>query len=226
MKKIRVLVCDDHILFREGVKSVLSAEPDIQVVGEAGDGAEAVTKASQLHPDVALVDISMPVLRGYEVVRQIRKNDPSIHCLMLTVYDDEELVARCLNAGALSYVVKDAPPGQLIYAVRCAARGERYLSPKALKGIVGQHAKAERATTRYDLLSDRERQILVMLAEGNSLKEVATKLKLSVKTVDVHRYNIMRKLDLHDRAQLIHFAIRNKLVGDYPLGPAGNNGLG
>jgi two-component system, NarL family, response regulator NreC len=218
VKKIRVLVCDDHVLFREGVKSVLSGEPDIQLVGEAGDGAEAVAKASQLHPNVVLVDIGMPVLRGYEVVRQIRKNDPSIHSLMLTVYDDEELVARCLNAGATGYVVKDTPPAQLVYAVRCAAKGERYLSPKALKGIVGHHVKAERATTRYDLLSDRERQILVMLAEGSSLKDVASKLKLSVKTVDAHRYNIMRKLDLHDRTQLIHFAIRNKLIGDYPVG--------
>jgi DNA-binding NarL/FixJ family response regulator len=212
-RKIKVLICDDHIVFRRGVRSVLETEPDIEIVGEAGDGAEAVAQARTLHPHVVLLDIAMPVLRGFDVAQRIRKIDPRIHVLMLTVYDDEDLVARCLSAGAAGYVLKDAPPEQLVYAVRTVARGQRYLSPRALRGIVGSYLKSgEGLTTRYNRLSDREREILVLLAEGSSLKDVATKLKLSVKTVDAHRHHIMSKLDLHNRTELIRYAIRKKLI--------------
>lgn len=212
-KKISVLICDDHSVFREGVRSILSGERDMQVIGQAGDGMEAVKKARELKPDVVLMDIAMPVMRGFDAARRIHSTDSGIRILMLTIYDDEELVARCLSAGAAGYVLKDSPPEQLIYAVRCVARGEQYLSPKALKGIIGTIGKgAPQVTTRYDLLSDREREILVMLAEGESLKEVATHLNLSVKTVDAHKYNIMKKLDVHDRTELIRFAIRQKLI--------------
>jgi two-component system, NarL family, response regulator NreC len=208
-----VLICDDHSVFREGVRSILSAEPDVTVVGQAGNGVEAVKKARELRPDVVLMDIAMPIMRGFDATQRIQKLDPGIHVLMLTVYDDEDLVARCLTAGAVGYILKDAPPEQLVYAVRCAAAGERYLSPKALKGLVGPVATGiPKITTRYDLLSDREREILIRLAEGESLKEVATVLNLSVKTVDAHKYNIMRKLDVHNRTELIRFAIRQKLV--------------
>lgn len=212
-KKINVLICDDHSVFREGVRSILSGEPDMVVVGQAGNGAEGVKKARELSPDVVLMDIAMPVMRGFDATRRIVKMDPHIRVLMLTVYDDEDLVARCLSAGAAGYVLKDAPPEQLVYAIRTVARGERYLSPKALKGVIGGlTAGAPQVSTRYDLLSDREREILVLLAEGDSLKEVASLLNLSVKTVDAHKYNIMRKLDVHDRTELIRFAIRQKLI--------------
>jgi two-component system response regulator NreC len=211
--KIRVLICDDHSVFRHGVKSILSGEPDMEVIGEAGDGAQAVHLAKELQPDVVLMDIAMPVLRGFDAARRILRDNQKMRVLMLTVYDDEELVARCLTEGAAGYVLKDSPAEQLVYAVRSAARGEQYVSPKALKGIVGHYVKGvDRVATRYDLLSDREREILVMLAEGSALKDVASKLKLSVKTVDAHRYNIMTKLGLHDRTELIRFAIRNKLI--------------
>ena len=211
--KLSVLICDDHSVFREGVRSILSGERDMTVVGQAGDGLDAVKKARELHPDVVLMDIAMPVMRGFDAARRIHTFDPKIRVLMLTVYDDEDLVARCLAAGAAGYVLKDSPPEQLTYALRCVARGEQYLSPKALKGVIGTFTKGVRhVTTRYELLSEREREILVMLAEGQSLKEVATQLDLSVKTVDAHKYNIMRKLDLHDRTGLIRFAIRQKLI--------------
>jgi len=213
LKKITVLICDDHSVFREGVRSILAGERDAIVVGQAGNGAEAVKKARELRPDVVLMDIAMPIMRGFDATRRIHRLDPAIRVLMLTVYDDEDLVARCLSAGAAGYVLKDAPPEQLIYAIRCVARGEQYLSPGALKGIMGTFSTgASKVTTRYDLLSDREREILVMLADGGSLKDVATHLELSVKTVDAHKYNIMRKLDLHDRTDLIRYAIRQKLI--------------
>jgi two-component system, NarL family, response regulator NreC len=212
-KKINVLICDDHSVFREGVRSILSGEPDMIVVGQASNGAEGVKKARELSPDVILMDIAMPVMRGFDATRRVVKLDPQIRVLMLTVYDDEDLVARCLSAGAAGYVLKDAPPEQLVYAIRTVARGERYLSPKALKGVIGGlTVGAPQVSTRYELLSDREREILVLLAEGDSLKEVASLLNLSVKTVDAHKYNIMRKLDVHDRTELIRFAIRQKLI--------------
>ena len=212
-KKIRVLVSDDHALFREGVKSVLNAQPDIEVVGEAGDGKEAVDLAILLNPDVVLMDISMPVLKGFEATRRINKARPEIHVLILTVYDDEDMVARCLDAGAAGYVLKDSPLEQLVYAIHTVNRGQQYMSPKVLTGVVRQYiSQPSEFKAGYDLLSDREREILVLLAEGHSLKDIATQLNLSVKTVDAHKVNLMRKLDLHDRSELIRYAIRKRLV--------------
>jgi DNA-binding NarL/FixJ family response regulator len=212
-RPIKVLVCDDHALFREGVKTILSRASDVKVIGEAADGIQAVELARKLRPDVVLMDISMPALRGVDAVRRIRKGRPEVRVLMLTIYDDEEVVARCLEAGASGYLVKDAPPSQLVYAIQAAARDQRYMSPGVLKPLVGHYAKrSDKPRTTYDLLSDREREILVLLAEGVSLKEIAGKLNLSVKTVDAHKYNLMRKLDVHDRTSLIRFAIRTKLI--------------
>jgi two-component system, NarL family, response regulator NreC len=212
-KKINVLVCDDHILFREGVKAILERESSIEIVGEASDGKQAVDQAKLLRPDVILMDISMPVLKGFDATRRIKRFLPDARILILTVYDDEDLVTRCLNAGALGYLVKDSPPAQVVFAIEAASRGEQYLSPKVLKGVMNRFVNSSsEAKTRYDLLSDREREVLVMLAEGASLKEVATQLNLSVKTIDAHKCNLMRKLDLHDRSELIRYAVRKKLV--------------
>jgi two-component system response regulator NreC len=212
-KKITVLVCDDHALFREGVKTILNSQPDIEVVGEAADGKEGVEQAIRLYPDVVLMDISMPVLKGFEAVRRIKKARPDIKILILTVYDDEDMVARCLDAGAAGYVLKDSPPLQLVYAIQTVHHGQQYMSPRVLTGVVRQYI-SQPADFRggYELLSDREREILVLLAEGQSLKDIATRLNLSVKTVDAHKYNLMRKLDLHDRSELIRYAIRKRLV--------------
>ena len=212
-KKVKVLVCDDHALFREGVKTVLNAQPEIEVVGEASDGKQAVEMAWRLHPDVVLMDIRMPVLRGFDATRRIHKALPDVKVLILTVYDDDDMVARCLDAGAAGYLLKDTPPLQLVYAIQTVNSSQRYLSPKVLKGLVAQYIeRSDQLRTTYSLLSDREREILVMLAEGNSLKDIASRLNLSVKTVDAHKYNLMRKLDLHDRTELIRYAIRQKLV--------------
>jgi two-component system response regulator NreC len=212
-KKITVLVCDDHELFREGVKTILNSQPDIRVIGEAADGEQSVARAIELDPDVVLMDISMPLLKGFDAVRRIRKTRPNIKVLILTVSDDEDLVARCLDAGAAGYVLKDSPPLQLVYAIHTVLQGQQFLSPKVLTGLVRQYISQPLDFKEgYDLLSDREREILVFLAEGLSLKEIATKLDLSVKTVDAHKYNLMRKLDLHDRSELIRYAIRKKLV--------------
>jgi two-component system response regulator NreC len=212
-KKIKVLVCDDHQLFREGVKAILNAQPTLEVVGEASDGKEAVDVAMKLNPDVVLMDISMPVLRGFEATRRLKRTRPFIKVLILTVYGDEDLVTRCLDAGAAGYILKDTPPVQLVYAIEAVNQGQQYLSPSVLKGLVRQHiSQPSGLKSGYELLSDREREILVLLAEGESLKDIATRLDLSVKTVDAHKTNLMRKLDLHDRSELIRYAIRKHLV--------------
>ncbi len=210
---LRVLICDDHSLFREGVKAILSAQPEIEIVGEAFDGLQAVEMAKALRPDVVLMDISMPLLKGFDATKRIHRVLPDIQILILTIHDDEDLVTRCLMEGAAGYILKDAPPSQLVYATLAVGRGERYLSPKVLKGVVNAYkVSADRAQTKYDLLSDREREILVLLAGGEALKEIAQRLNLSVKTVDAHKANIMRKLELHDRSELIRYAIRKKLI--------------
>ena len=212
--KVRILICDDHALFREGIKALLAHEPSFEVVGEATDGREAVTMAATLRPDIILMDIAMPDLSGYEATRRIKQANKAARVLILTMYDDEDIIARCLDAGASGYVLKDTPAMQLIYAIQTVRKGGKYLSPEVMKKVVNQYVSgAVRAETRYDRLSGREREILKLLADGLSVKEVASRLDLSVKTVDVHKYNLMRKLDIHDRAELIKYAIQNKLIG-------------
>jgi two-component system, NarL family, response regulator NreC len=212
-KNIRVLICDDHTLFREGIKSLLRNEDSVEVVGEATDGRQAVDRTAALHPNVVLMDISMPDLSGFEATRRLREADESVKVLILTMHDDEELVARCLEAGAAGYIMKDAPASQLIFAIQAVYRGERYLSPGVLgKVVTGYVRNSQRPRTSYDRLSGREREILKLLAEGLSVKEIAALLNLSVKTVDVHKYNLMRKIDVHDRTELIKYAIQKRLI--------------
>jgi len=212
-KRIRVVVCDDHALFREGVKTILNSQPDIEVVAEAADGKESLEQVMRFYPDVVLMDVSMPLLKGFDATRRIKKARPDVKVLILTVYDDEDMVARCLDAGAAGYILKDSPPLQLVYAVQAVYRGEQYMSPRVLTGLVRQYlSQPSEPKAGYELLSDREREILIFLAEGQSLKDIATRLNLSIKTVDAHKVNLMRKLDLHDRSELIRYAIRKGLV--------------
>jgi two-component system response regulator NreC len=210
--RIRVLICDDHALFREGLRAILREQPAFEVVGEARNGLEAVEQTRRLQPDVVLMDIDMPELSGLEATRRICESRIPGKVLILSLYDDEDLVAGCLDAGAAGYVLKDGPSSQLLFAIEAVHRGERYMSPRALSVVV-EHARAGKGTgTRYDLLTDREREVLKLLADGFSSKDVAARLKLSVKTVDAHKYNLMRKLDVHNRASLVKYAIRKKLV--------------
>jgi two-component system response regulator NreC len=212
-QKIAVLLCDDHTLFREGIKAILSAHPSIEIVGEAQDGRQAVSKAHKLRPNVVLMDIAMPDLSGFEATRRILRADPKIKVLILTMYEEEEVITRCLNAGAAGYVLKDAPRSDLLHAVEIVYRGGQYLSSRALKKIVNQHVESSRSTpTGYERLSDREREVLKLLADGLSLKEIAARLLLSVKTIDTHKTNMMRKLDLHDRSEVIKYAIQRNLI--------------
>jgi DNA-binding NarL/FixJ family response regulator len=211
--KITVLLCDDHTLFREGIKAILKDEPSIEIVGEAADGRQAVAKALELHPDVVLMDIAMPDLSGFDATRRILHANSKAKVLILTMYEEEEVINRCLAAGAAGYVLKDAPRAHLIHAIDVVNNGGQYMSSRALKKVVKQYVRgAKSAVTGYERLSDREREVLKLLADGLALKEIATRLVLSVKTVDAHKTNLMRKLDLHDRSELIKYAIQRKLI--------------
>jgi two-component system, NarL family, response regulator NreC len=212
-RKTTVLLCDDHTLFRDGIKAILRDEPSMEIVGEAEDGRQAVSKVHRLAPDVVLMDIAMPDLTGFEATSRILRSHPKTKILILTMYEEEEVITRCLQAGAAGYVLKDAPRSELTHAIDVVRRGGQYLSPRALKKVVKQHVKGAKLTaTDYERLSDREREVLKLLADGLGLKEIAQRLLVSVKTVDAHKTNMMRKLDLHDRSEVIKFAIQRKLI--------------
>jgi two-component system, NarL family, response regulator NreC len=213
IKRTRILICDDHTLFVEGIKAMLRNESSLEIVGEARDGRQAVELVKELKPDLLLMDVSMPDMNGFDATQRVHELDPNIKVLILTMHDEEELVARCLEAGAAGYIIKDAPASQLLYAIEMVQKGERYLSPVVLKQVVAGYVKNSNVPqTSYDRLSPREREVLKLLAEGLSVKEIATRLNLSVKTVDVHKTNLMKKIDVHDRTELIKYAIRQKLI--------------
>ena len=215
MAKIRVLLTDDHTLFRQGVHTLLTAEPDLEVVGEAANGAEAVAKSAEMKPDVVLMDVSMPGLSSFEATRQIRGDRPGAKVLFLTMYDDEDYLAECMEAGASGYVLKDSPAEQLVAAIAEVHRGGSYLSPRMLSHLVDDFRSRVKSATRlprFSTLTRRELEILKFLAEGNSVKEIATTLNLSVKTIEAHKFNLMRKLDIHNKAQLVQYAIQKKII--------------
>jgi two-component system response regulator NreC len=209
---IRVLICEDHALFREGLRAILRDHTHIEIVGDATTGREAVEKAKRQRPDVVLMDLEMPEMSGLEATRRIVQADPVVKVLVLTLYDDEEVVARCLDAGAAGYVLKDGPSDQLLQAMEAVHKGQRYLSPAVLTKVVDYSRRKGRTRTRYDVLTPREREVLKLLADGHPTKEIAARLDLSVKTADVHKTNLMRKLDIHDRAGLVKYAIQRKLI--------------
>jgi two-component system response regulator NreC len=209
---IRVLICEDHALFREGLRAILRDHTHIEIVGEATTGREAVEKAKRLRPEVVLMDLEMPEMSGLEATRRIVHADTGVKVVMLTLYDDEEVVARCLDAGAAGYVLKDGPSDQLLVAMEAVHKGQRYMSPAVLTKVVDYSRKKGKTRTRYDVLTAREREVLKLLADGHPTKEIAARLELSVKTADVHKTNLMRKLDIHDRAGLVKYAIQRKLI--------------
>jgi two-component system response regulator NreC len=215
MAKIRVLLADDHTLFRQGVRTLLSAESDMEVVDEAADGISAVEKAAEAKPDVVLMDIGMPGPSSFETTRQIRRNRPETKVLFLTMYDDEDYLVEGMQVGGSGYVLKDSPAAQLVAAVRDVHHGGSYLSPRMLSQLVDDFRTRVNSTDRvprFSTLTPREKEVLKMLAEGNSVKEIAGQLNLSVKTVEAHKFNLMRKLDIHNKAQLVQYAIQKKVI--------------
>jgi two-component system, NarL family, response regulator NreC len=215
MPKIRCVLVDDHTLFRQGVKRLLESESDFEVVGEAPDGGVAVQRAQELRPDIVLIDIGMPGLSSFEAARQIRKARPETKVLFLTMYEDEDYLVQCLEVGAAGYILKDTPAPQLVTAVRDVYKGGKYLSPQVLGKLVEDFRARVRDTKmrpRIATLTPREREILKLLAEGNSVKEIAVSLGLSVKTIEAHKFNLMRKLDIHNKAQLVTYAIQKKII--------------
>lgn len=204
------------------MKTLLSATPDMQVVGEAANAADAITQAAALRPDVVLMDVSMPGLSCFEATRQIRKARPETKVLFLTMYDDEDYLAESVEAGASGYLLKDSPAEQLIAAIGEVHRGGSYLSPRMLSHLVEDFRTRVRSSThtpRLHTLTRRETEILKFLAEGNSVKEIAGTLNLSVKTIEAHKFNLMRKLDIHNKAQLVQYAIQKKIIRLNTLDP-------
>jgi two-component system, NarL family, response regulator NreC len=215
MAKIRVFLTDDHTLFRQGIKTLISAEPDMEVVGEASNGSDAIIKAAETRPDVILMDIGMAGLSSFEATRQVRKNRPETKVLFLTMYDDEDYLVECMEVGGGGYVLKDSPAAQLVSAIRDVNRGGSYLSPRMLAQLVDDFRTRIKSTTRlprFATLTTREKEVLKVLAEGNSVKEIAGSLNLSVKTVEAHKFNLMRKLDIHNKAQLVQYAVQKKII--------------
>ena len=213
MAKIRCLLVDDHTLVRQGIRRLLESEPDIEVVAEASSAEEAVHKTKDLRPDIVLMDVGMPGLSSFEAVRQIRRNSIVTRVLFLTMYDDEEYVMECMEAGASGYLLKDAPSQQLIAAVHDVYRGGKYVSAPLLGKMVDIY-QSQRfdSSPRAARLTPRERQILKLLAEGKSAKEVAGLLNLSVRTVESHRFNLMRKIGVHNKVELLTYALREKII--------------
>ncbi|HKQ61015.1 MAG TPA: response regulator transcription factor [Candidatus Polarisedimenticolaceae bacterium] len=213
MAKIRVLIADDHAILREGLRALLAATEDIEVVGEAADGHEALERCARLRPDVLLIDVAMPGLGGLEATLQLRREQPEVKVVVLTQYDDQEYVQRFLQARVSGYLLKQSAGTELAAAIRAAARGGLVLDPAvAQQALAAPAAAASGGSRDYDALTDREKQVLKLVAEGRSNKEVATLLGISVKTAMSHREHIMDKLDLHSRTELIKFALRAGVI--------------
>ena len=209
-KKIRILLADDHAVVRQGFGRILASEPDMEIVGEAATGHEAITLTEELQPDVVVMDVAMPELNGIEATRRLAASVPRARVLALSMHKDSVYVREILRAGAKGYLLKDAVDRDLLAAVRAVARGEGYLSPAVSEAVLSDYRK--HVTDPVDLLTSREREVLQMIAEGKTNKEIATLLNLSVYTVDAHRGRVMEKLNLHTTGELVRFAMRKGLI--------------
>lgn len=215
MSKIRVLIADDHAVVRSGLRQLMGDQPDLEVVGEAGDGREALEKVKTLKPDVIVLDIAMPGVSGLEAAALIREAVPSCQIVVLTMHGKENFVRQVLSSGALAYVLKASPVEDVLTAVRAAHRGEYFLSSKIEAEVVGaylDHRREAPAVRGYDLLSEREQQIFRLVAEGNSTNQIAEVLCVSPKTVEKHRTNIMKKLGIKDRLEVVKYAVRIGII--------------
>lgn len=213
MKAIRVVMADDHALVRSGIRSLLEALSGIEVVGEAGDGHEALDLIRRLHPDIAMVDVTMPGLNGLEVTERVAREHPGTRVIVLSMHATEEYVLRALRVGASAYVLKDADPEELERALWAVSRGETYLPPAMSTLLVADYRRRLAETPEpAGPLTPRQREVLQLIAEGHGTKQIAKRLTLSVKTIETHRAQLMARLDIHDVAGLVRYAIRAGLV--------------
>jgi two-component system, NarL family, response regulator NreC len=207
---IRVLLADDHAMVRKGFRLILEAQPDMEIAGEAGNGREAVELAEKLHPDVVVMDVAMPELNGIEATRRLAAFSPHTRVLALSMHKDSVYVREILRAGARGYLLKDSIDTDLINAVRAVAKGDGYISPGVSDAVLSDYRR--HVTDPLDLLTSREREVLQMIAESKTNKEIAVALNLSVYTIDAHRGKIMEKLNLHSTGELVRFAVRHGLI--------------
>lgn len=214
MGKIKVLVADDHTILRQGIKALLDNQEGIEVIGEAKDGREALAIIEETLPDVILMDIAMPGLNGLEATRRIKKKFPRMKVLVLTMYTNEEYIFQILNAGANGYLVKETAFQDLISAIKAVYKNEAFMSPSISKKVINSYIKKAQDDEEKtcEILTTREREILQLIAEGNSSKKIAELLFISPKTVETHRTHIMDKLNIHNRTGLIKYAIRKGMV--------------
>ncbi len=213
--KIKILVADDHDIVRAGLKSLLERQEDIEIVGEAADGRELVRMAEKLGPSIVVTDIAMPQLNGIDATAQILRHDPDVKVIILSMYADEEFLVRALTAGVKGYLLKDAVQADLLRAVRAVATGRSFFSPAIAQTLAEDYVRqlqCKGLEDSYELLTEREREILQLLAEGKSNKEVATVLDVSPYTVETHRTHLMQKLNLHNTAEIVLYAVRKKIV--------------
>ena len=213
MNKIKVLLVDDHAIMRDGIRALISLHDDIEIVGEASEGNEAVEKTRELVPDVIVMDIAMPGMDGLEATRRITKQNPKAKVLVLTQYDSKEYILSAIKAGSAGYVPKRALGSELVSAIRAVYHGESFLYPSAATALVEDYRQQAQSGDAYDQLTPREREILKLVAEGHTSREIANMLFISLKTVLGHRTRIMGKLDLHNRTELIRYAMRKGIVG-------------
>ena len=211
---ITILLADDHLIVRQGLHALLQAEPDLEVIGQTGDGISAVDLTTKLNPDVAVLDLMMPGLNGLDVARQLRKHAPHTKVIILSMYDDEGFVHEALCNGVSAYVLKDTGSADLIHAVREVQNGHRYLSPSLSDRAIEVYEQMNRAGTadKYDTLTAREREVLHLSAEGLTNSEIASRLGISVRTAETHRSKVMKKLSVHTQADLTRYAIRRGII--------------
>jgi DNA-binding NarL/FixJ family response regulator len=213
MKNLRVLIADDHALVRSGIRALVETLEGVEVVAETGDGVDALALIEKHRPDVVLMDITMPRLSGLEATARITREHPDVHVIVLSMHASEEYVWQALRAGAAGYVLKDAGLAELNLAIRAAARGEKYLSPTMSRHVVDGYVRGlTPELSPLERLTSRQREILQLVAEGLTTKEIAEKLHLAVKTVETHRGQLMSRLDIHDIAGLVRYAIRVGLI--------------
>ncbi len=214
MPSLRIVLVDDHALVRAGMRALLASFPDFEVVGETDDGAAAVELAGRLHPNVVLMDIAMHGLNGLDATARIRNQYPEVRVIILSMHANEEYVFQALRAGASGYLLKDSATSELEFAVRAVSRGETYLSPPISKAVVDGYVQRMISDQPLDLLTPRQREILQLIAEGKTTKEIAQLLTLSAKTVEMHRAQLMERLDIHDVAGLVRYALRTGVISD------------